>query len=44
MVAEEDGWAAYVETKDGSKYVIRGEAEDLETFLEMGYRELTEQE
>lgn len=44
VAAEEDGWAAYVETKDGSKYVIRGEAEDLETFLEMGYRELTEQE
>lgn len=44
VAEEENGWAAYVETKDGSKYVIRGEAEDLETFLEMGYRKLTEQE
>lgn len=44
IAEEEDGWAAYVETRDGSRYVIRGEAEDLETFLEMGYRKLTEQE
>lgn len=43
-VAEtEDGWEAYAETKDGGKYVIRGEAEDLETFFEMGYRKLLEQ-
>lgn len=44
VTEEGDGWAAYVETKDGNKYVIRGEAEDLETFLEMGYRKLAEQE
>lgn len=44
QVAEtEDGWEAYAETKDGGKYVIRGEAEDLETFLEIGYRKLLEQ-
>lgn len=43
-VAEaEEGWAAYAETKDGGKYVIRGEAEELETFLELGYRKLLEQ-
>ncbi len=34
---------AYAETGDGGKYVIRGEAEDLETFLEMGYQKLLEQ-
>lgn len=44
VTEEGDGWAAYVETKDGNKYVIRGEAENLETFLEMGYRKLAEQE
>lgn len=44
QVAEtEDGWEAYAETKDGGKYVIRGEAEDLQTFLEIGYRKLLEQ-
>lgn len=44
QVAEEgSGWAAYAETGDGGKYVIRGEAEDLETFLEMGYQKLVEQ-
>ena len=44
QVAEEgSGWVAYAETGDGSKYVIRGEAEDLETFLEMGYQKLLEQ-
>ena len=44
QVAEEgSGWAAYAETGDGGKYVIRGEAEDLETFLEMGYQKLLEQ-
>lgn len=44
QVAEEgSGWMAYAETWDGGKYVIRGEAEDLETFLEMGYQKLLEQ-
>lgn len=43
VAEEENGWAAYAETGDGSKYVIRGEAEDLETFLEMGYQMLSEQ-
>ena len=44
QVAEEgSGWMAYAETGDGGKYVIRGEAEDLETFLEMGYQKLLEQ-
>lgn len=40
IAEEENGWAAYVETKDGSMYIIRGEAADMETFLEAGYREL----
>ncbi|MDE7360067.1 MAG: hypothetical protein K2N39_11705 [Lachnospiraceae bacterium] len=39
---EGDGWAAYVETGDGDQYVIRGEAENMETFLEVGYRKLLE--
>lgn len=44
QVAEEgSSWVAYAETGDGGKYVIRGEAEDLETFLEMGYQKLLEQ-
>lgn len=42
VAKEESGWAAYVETKDGSRYEIRGEAEDVETFLEAGYRKLME--
>lgn len=42
IAKEENGWAAYVETKDKDKYVIRGEAEDLEKFLEAGYRKLQE--
>lgn len=36
----ENEWAAYVEIRDGSAYLIRGEAADMETFLEMGYQEL----
>ena len=44
QVAEEgSGWMAYAETGDGGKYVIRGEAEDLETSLEMGSQKLSEQ-
>lgn len=42
VAKEEDGWAAYVETKDGDRYVIRGEAEDAETFLDAGYQKLLE--
>lgn len=42
IAKEENGWAAYVETEDKDKYVIRGEAPDLETFLETGYRKLQE--
>lgn len=42
VAKEEDGWAAYVETKDGGRYMIRGEAEDAETFLDAGYQKLLE--
>lgn len=43
VAEEEDGWAGYIETKNGEKYVVRGEAQDLEAFLEAGYRKLLEQ-
>lgn len=43
VAEEEDGWAGYIETKNGEKYVIRGEAQDLEAFLEAGYQKLLEQ-
>lgn len=43
IAKEENEWAAYVEIEDGGKYVIRGEAEDVETFLEAGYQKLIEQ-
>ncbi len=42
IVKEENGWAAYVESENGGGYVIRGEAESVETFLEEGYRRLEE--
>lgn len=42
VVRETDMWMAYVETGNGNQYVIRGEAEDVETFLEAGYRKLLE--
>lgn len=42
IVKEENGWAAYVESENGGGYVIRGEAEDLEAFLEDGYKRLEE--
>ena len=42
IVREENGWAAYVESEDGGRYVIRGEAEDTETFLAAGYQKLLE--
>lgn len=43
VTEEGNGWVAYTETKDGCKYVIRGEAEDLETFLQTGYQKLLDQ-
>lgn len=42
IVEEENGWAAYVESGNGGGYVIRGEAESVEAFLEEGYRRVTE--
>ncbi len=42
IVKEENGWAAYVESENGGGYVVRGEAEDLEAFLEDGYKRLEE--
>ena len=43
IAEEENEWAAYVESEDGGRYVIRGEAEDVETFLAAGYQKLIEQ-
>lgn len=42
IVEEEDGWAAYVESETGGGYVIRGEAESIDAFLEAGYKRLEE--
>lgn len=43
QIAEDgDGWIAYVESESGGGYVLRGEAETLEAFLEAGYRRLSE--
>ena len=42
IAKEENEWAAYVETEDGGRYVIRGEAEDADAFLEAGYQKLLE--
>lgn len=42
IVEEEDGWAAYVESENGGGYVIRGEAESIDAFLEAGYKRLEE--
>lgn len=42
VVKEDEGWAAYVESESKGGYEIRGEAEDLEAFLEAGYRRLEE--
>ncbi len=39
---EKNGWEAYVETENGGGYVLRGEAEDLEEFLEAGYEKLAD--
>lgn len=40
VLRAEGEWAAYVETEEGTAYVIRGEAEELEGFLEEAYEEL----
>lgn len=40
VVEEEKGWSAYVETADGTAYVISGMAEELDIFLKEGYVEL----
>lgn len=42
IAKEENEWVAYVETGDGGRYVIRGEAEDADAFLEAGYQKLLE--
>lgn len=42
IVEEKDGWAAYVESENGGGYVIRGEAESMDAFLEAGYKRLEE--
>ncbi len=42
VVKEDEGWAAYVESENGGGYVIRGEAESVEVFLEAGYKRLEE--
>jgi len=39
---EKDVWEAYVETENGIGYVLRGEAEGLEEFLEAGYEKLAD--
>lgn len=42
IVKEDEGWAAYVESESRGGYEIRGEAEDMESFLAAGYRRLLE--
>lgn len=42
VVKEVEGWAAYVESENGGGYVIRGEAETVEVFLEAGYKRIEE--
>lgn len=37
-----DAWVAYVEIKSGEGYVLHGEMEDVEEFLEKGYEKLSE--
>lgn len=39
---EKNGWAAYVEAESGTGYVLRGEAENLDEFLEAGYERLAD--
>lgn len=42
IIKEGDEWIAYVESESGGGYVIRGEAETIEAFLEAGYEKLSE--
>ena len=42
VTKENDDWIAYVENENGSGYVIRGEAETMDTFLETAYKKLLE--
>lgn len=42
VTKENDEWIAYVESENGGGYVIRGEAETMEAFLEAGYKRLLE--
>lgn len=42
VIREEDGWIAYVESEQGGGYILRGEMETLEIFLEEGYKRLSE--
>ncbi len=37
---EKAEWVAYVETENGAGYLLRGEMEDVEEFLEAGYEEI----
>ena len=40
VMQEEEGWMAYVETADGTAYVINGTVEELDSFLKEGFEEL----
>ncbi len=40
VMEEEKGWTAYVETTDGTAYVISGTFEELDAFLKEGYGKL----
>lgn len=40
VMEEEKGWIAYVESTDGTAYVISGIFEELDVFLKEGYEEL----
>lgn len=42
VMEDGDGWVAYVESDNGGGYVIRGEAETMEAFLEAGYQRVLE--
>lgn len=42
IIKEGDEWIAYVESESGGGYVIRGEADTIEAFLEAGYEKLSE--
>lgn len=40
VMQEEEDWMAYVETADGTAYVINGTVEELDSFLKEGFEEL----